>query len=154
MNTIVNARSCKYDRQHPIDCFRSSMTDSCQRIIIQPKISRIKKNDASRSDNFDNFGFIFKVFCILCYYAQSSYSQGSTDRQAIIRYLQIFGWGPVIPVKGGLFCIMFGLVTGVGISNLKYCDLSSSRNVFIFGFSLFAGMSIPHWIGNNPGNHH
>merc|ERR1712176_1633177 len=54
------------------------------------------------------------------------------------------------PVIGGLFMVMFGLVTGVGISNLKYCDLSSSRNVFIFGFSLFAGMSIPHWIGNNP----
>merc|ERR1719210_2151478 len=54
------------------------------------------------------------------------------------------------PVIGGLFCIMFGLVAGVGIANLKYCDLSSSRSVFIFGFSLFAGMSIPHWIGNNP----
>ena len=50
------------------------------------------------------------------------------------------------PVIGGLFCIMFGLVAGVGIANLKYCDLSSSRNIFIFGFSLFAGMAVPHWI--------
>lgn len=50
------------------------------------------------------------------------------------------------PVIGGLFCIMFGLVAGVGIANLKYCDLSSSRNIFIFGFSLFAGMAVPHWV--------
>ena len=52
------------------------------------------------------------------------------------------------PVIGGLFCIMFGLVAGVGIANLKYCDLSSSRNIFIFGFSLFAGMAVPHWVTN------
>ena len=54
------------------------------------------------------------------------------------------------PVIGGLFCVMFGLITGVGIANLKYCDLSSSRNVFIFGFSLFAGMALPEWLGQNP----
>ena len=54
------------------------------------------------------------------------------------------------PVIGGLFCVMFGLITGVGIANLKYCDLSSSRNIFIFGFSLFVGMALPHWLGENP----
>ena len=54
------------------------------------------------------------------------------------------------PVIGGLFCVMFGLITGVGISNLKYCDLSSSRNIFIFGFSLFTGMAIPQWLEDNP----
>ena len=53
------------------------------------------------------------------------------------------------PIIGGLYCVMFGLITGVGISNLKYCDLSSSRNVFIFGFSLFAGMGLPYWLGGN-----
>ena len=54
------------------------------------------------------------------------------------------------PVIGALFCIMFGLVAGVGIANLKYCDLSSSRNIFIFGFALFTGLAIPHWIQDGP----
>ena len=54
------------------------------------------------------------------------------------------------PVIGGLFCVMFGLITGVGIANLKFCDLSSSRNIFVFGFSIFSGMALPSWLGDNP----
>ena len=54
------------------------------------------------------------------------------------------------PVIGGLFLVNFGLITGVGISNLKYCDLGSSRNIFIFGFSIFVGMALPHWLEQNP----
>nr|XP_054766971.1 solute carrier family 23 member 1-like [Lytechinus pictus] len=43
------------------------------------------------------------------------------------------------PIVGGMFCIMFGMVAAVGLSNLQFVDLNSSRNLFILGFSLFMG---------------
>ena len=49
------------------------------------------------------------------------------------------------PVIGGVYFVMFGLIVGVGISNLKHVNLSSSRNVFIFGFSLFSGIALKYW---------
>uniref|UniRef100_A0A803VZX2 Solute carrier family 23 member 1 n=1 Tax=Ficedula albicollis TaxID=59894 RepID=A0A803VZX2_FICAL len=54
-----------------------------------------------------------------------------------------------IPVIGGMFLVMFGVITAVGISNLQYTDMNSSRNIFIFGFSLFAGLTIPNWANKN-----
>ncbi|NXI22547.1 S23A1 protein, partial [Sterrhoptilus dennistouni] len=54
-----------------------------------------------------------------------------------------------IPVIGGMFLVMFGVITAVGISNLQYTDMNSSRNIFIFGFSLFAGLAIPNWASKN-----
>ena len=47
------------------------------------------------------------------------------------------------PVVGGLFFVMFGMITGVGLSNLKNCSLHSGRNLFVFGFSLFIGLALP-----------
>ena len=46
------------------------------------------------------------------------------------------------PVVGGLFFVMFGMITGVGLSNLKNCSLHSGRNLFVFGFSLFIGLAL------------
>jgi len=43
---------------------------------------------------------------------------------------------------------MFGQIAAVGLSNLKYVDLDSSRNAFILGLSLFAGLAIPAYINN------
>ncbi|CAG5098761.1 Oidioi.mRNA.OKI2018_I69.XSR.g15952.t1.cds [Oikopleura dioica] len=54
------------------------------------------------------------------------------------------------PVIGGLYFVMFGLISGVGISNLKYVDLGSSRNVFVFGFSIFLGLALPFWSERHP----
>ncbi|XP_063252289.1 solute carrier family 23 member 1-like isoform X2 [Prinia subflava] len=54
-----------------------------------------------------------------------------------------------IPVIGGMFLVMFGVITAVGISNLQYTNMNSSRNIFIFGFSLFAGLTIPNWASKN-----
>ncbi|XP_061270776.1 solute carrier family 23 member 1-like isoform X2 [Bos javanicus] len=54
------------------------------------------------------------------------------------------------PVVGGMFLVMFGVITAVGISNLQYVDLNSSRNLFIFGFSIFCGLAIPNWVNKNP----
>ncbi|XP_070209969.1 solute carrier family 23 member 1-like isoform X1 [Littorina saxatilis] len=55
------------------------------------------------------------------------------------------------PIIGGLFLAMFGMVTAVGISNLQYVDLNSSRNLFILGVSLFLGLSLPKWL-SSPAN--
>lgn len=53
------------------------------------------------------------------------------------------------PVIGGLFYIMFGMVGAVGISNLQFVDLNSSRNLFVFGLSIFFGLSVPVWVAKN-----
>lgn len=52
------------------------------------------------------------------------------------------------PIVGGLYIAMFGQIVAVGLSNLKYVDLDSSRNIFIIGISLFAGMAIPAYMGS------
>ncbi|XP_069759734.1 xan_ur_permease domain-containing protein [Narcine bancroftii] len=54
------------------------------------------------------------------------------------------------PVIGGMLMVMFGVITAAGISNLQFVDMNSSRNVVIFGFSLFAGMVIPNWVNKHP----
>ena len=41
------------------------------------------------------------------------------------------------------------MVTAVGMSNLQYVDLNSSRNIFILGISLFFGLSLPIWMQTN-----
>ncbi|XP_034018592.1 solute carrier family 23 member 1-like [Thalassophryne amazonica] len=55
------------------------------------------------------------------------------------------------PVVGGMFLIMFGVIAAAGISNLQSTDMNSSRNIFIFGFSIFSALVIPNWLGKNPG---
>ncbi|GIX85054.1 hypothetical protein CEXT_789231 [Caerostris extrusa] len=55
------------------------------------------------------------------------------------------------PILGGMFCVMFSMVTAVGLSTLHFVDLNSSRNIFVLGFSLFMGLCIPKWIQANPG---
>ncbi|KAG9334440.1 hypothetical protein JZ751_007637 [Albula glossodonta] len=56
------------------------------------------------------------------------------------------------PVIGGMFLVMFGVISAAGVSNLQYADMNSSRNIFIFGFSMFSGLVIPNWIIKNPGS--
>jgi xanthine/uracil permease len=52
------------------------------------------------------------------------------------------------PVVGGLYIAMFGQIVAVGLSNLKYVDLDSQRNIFIVGIALFVGLAIPAYLGN------
>ncbi|WP_410764975.1 uracil-xanthine permease family protein [Haloferax sp. DFSO60] len=52
------------------------------------------------------------------------------------------------PIVGGLYIAMFGQIVAVGLSNLKYVDLDSSRNIFIIGVAMFAGLAIPAYMGN------
>lgn len=56
-----------------------------------------------------------------------------------------------IPVIGGMFFVVFGMVAAVGISNLRHVSLDSSRNLFVIGTSLLVGLSLPMWIQKNPG---
>uniref|UniRef100_A0A6Q2YWM2 Uncharacterized protein n=1 Tax=Esox lucius TaxID=8010 RepID=A0A6Q2YWM2_ESOLU len=55
------------------------------------------------------------------------------------------------PVIGGMFLVMFGMIAAVGISNLQYIDLNSSRNLLILGLSTFSGLVLPTWFQANPG---
>ncbi|EJN59427.1 uracil-xanthine permease family protein [Halogranum rubrum] len=59
---------------------------------------------------------------------------------------QLFATIPA-PIVGGLYIVMFGQITAVGLSNLKFIDLDSNRNVFIVGIALFAGLAIPAYMG-------
>ncbi|KAI0217841.1 Solute carrier family 23 member 2 [Lamellibrachia satsuma] len=54
------------------------------------------------------------------------------------------------PIIGGVFIVMFGMITAVGISNLQFVDLNSSRNLFIIGFSFFFGLALPKYMADNP----
>jgi len=53
------------------------------------------------------------------------------------------------PVIVGLFCVMFGMIVAIGLSNLQYVDLNSSRNLLIIGHSIFMGLALKHWISND-----
>lgn len=53
------------------------------------------------------------------------------------------------PVVGGMYCVMFAMIAGVGLSNLQFVDLNSSRNLFIIGFSIFMGLSLPEYVAAN-----
>ena len=53
------------------------------------------------------------------------------------------------PIIGGVFIIMFAMVTAVGLSNLQFVDLNSQRNLFIIGLSIFIGLVVPKWVEAN-----
>lgn len=43
-----------------------------------------------------------------------------------------------------------GMITAVGLSNLQFIDLNSSRNLFVLGFSIFFGLVLPSYLRQNP----
>jgi len=68
----------------------------------------------------------------------------------LVGYVGYFGaFVTTIPnaIVGGLFLAMFAQIVGVGLSQLQHVDMNQNRNVFVVGFGLFAGMSIPQYIG-------
>ncbi|XP_043996540.1 solute carrier family 23 member 1 isoform X2 [Gambusia affinis] len=54
------------------------------------------------------------------------------------------------PILGGMFCTLFGMITAVGLSNLQLVDLNSSRNLFVLGFSMFFGLTLPAYMDTHP----
>ncbi|XP_037029849.1 solute carrier family 23 member 1 [Bradysia coprophila] len=55
------------------------------------------------------------------------------------------------PVVGGIFCVMFGMITAFGLSALQYVDLRSSRNLYIVGVSIFFPLVLCQWMQEHPG---
>lgn len=43
----------------------------------------------------------------------------------------------------GLLCIMWAMLAALGLSNLRYSEAGSSRNIIIIGVSLFFSLSVP-----------
>ncbi|XP_033996379.1 LOW QUALITY PROTEIN: solute carrier family 23 member 1 [Trematomus bernacchii] len=58
------------------------------------------------------------------------------------------------PILGGMFCTLFGMITAVGLSNLQLVDLNSSRNLFVLGFSMFFGLTLPAYLHTHPSSIH
>ena len=54
------------------------------------------------------------------------------------------------PVLGGIITISFGMVTSVGISNLQFVNLSSSRNLCIIGTATLVGLMVPRYLSEHP----
>ncbi|XP_025422632.1 solute carrier family 23 member 2 [Sipha flava] len=54
------------------------------------------------------------------------------------------------PIVGGMFCIMFGMISAFGLSALQYVQLNSSRNLYIIGFSIFFSLVLPKWLIAHP----
>ncbi len=54
------------------------------------------------------------------------------------------------PIVGGMYCAMFGMIAAVGLSNLQFVDLNSARNLFIIGFALYMGLSVPEYVRAEP----
>ncbi|XP_065590517.1 solute carrier family 23 member 1 isoform X3 [Cyrtonyx montezumae] len=54
------------------------------------------------------------------------------------------------PILGGMFCTLFGMITAVGLSNLQFVDMNSSRNLFVLGFSMFFGLTLPNYLDAHP----
>ncbi len=44
-----------------------------------------------------------------------------------------------------------GMIAATGICTLQHADLTSTRNMFIIGFTFMFGLSFPKWLSNNPG---
>lgn len=42
-----------------------------------------------------------------------------------------------------LLCFMWAMLTALGLSNLRYSEAGSSRNIIIVGLSLFFSLSVP-----------
>jgi len=46
------------------------------------------------------------------------------------------------PLVSGLYCVVFGVIVAVGLSNLQLVNLNNQRNLFVLGFAIFNSMSI------------
>ncbi|XP_053407706.1 solute carrier family 23 member 2-like [Mercenaria mercenaria] len=54
------------------------------------------------------------------------------------------------PAIGGAMFVTFGILGAVGIFSLRSVNLTSSRNLAIFGLSLYAGIVVPEWVERYP----
>jgi len=52
------------------------------------------------------------------------------------------------PIVGGIFVIMFSMITAVGLSSLQFVNLNSSRNLFVLGFSILFALILPTYMND------
>jgi len=43
-----------------------------------------------------------------------------------------------------------GILAAVGVSNLQYVNMNSTRNLFVFGVSMVLGLMLPGWLDKHP----
>lgn len=46
------------------------------------------------------------------------------------------------PIIGATYCVLFAMIAGLGLTQIKKVDLDKDRNVFIIGFAIFMGLSV------------
>ena len=63
----------------------------------------------------------------------------------LLVFILVSGLSNLLPM------IFVGMISGAGLSNLRYVDLGSTRNLYILGLSLLIGLSIPAYLDRNPG---
>ncbi|KAF3551091.1 hypothetical protein DY000_02002757 [Brassica cretica] len=54
-----------------------------------------------------------------------------------------------LPIFGGVYCILLGIVAAVGISFIQFTDTNSMRNMYVVGVSLFLSLSIAQYFISN-----
>ncbi|KAK7280246.1 hypothetical protein RJT34_25308 [Clitoria ternatea] len=50
-----------------------------------------------------------------------------------------------LPIIAAIYCVLLAYVASVGLGFLQFCNLNSYRTMFILGFSLFMGLSVPQY---------
>uniref|UniRef100_A0A5B7BYG3 Putative nucleobase-ascorbate transporter 4-like n=1 Tax=Davidia involucrata TaxID=16924 RepID=A0A5B7BYG3_DAVIN len=53
-----------------------------------------------------------------------------------------------LPIVGALYCVLFAYMASAGLGLLQFCNLNSFRTMFIIGFSLFMGLSVPQYFND------
>ncbi|XP_070579683.1 solute carrier family 23 member 1-like isoform X2 [Ptychodera flava] len=55
------------------------------------------------------------------------------------------------PIIGGVMWVSSGLIVAIGVSNLRHTDMTSTRNLFIFGVAVVSGIMLPEYLNSEPG---
>ncbi|CAH9078033.1 unnamed protein product [Cuscuta europaea] len=50
-----------------------------------------------------------------------------------------------LPIFAAIYCILYGIVAAIGVSFIQFANNNSMRNIYVFGVSLFLGISIPQY---------
>ena len=53
-----------------------------------------------------------------------------------------------------VYAVLLGMIVAVGLSSLQHCDMSSGRNLFIVGLSLFTGLAVSQWVSTHQSSIH
>ncbi|CAL1410852.1 unnamed protein product [Linum trigynum] len=54
-----------------------------------------------------------------------------------------------LPIFAAIYCVVFGIVSAVGISFMQFANSNSLRNHYVLGLSLFLAISIPQYFVSN-----